>query len=99
MSWGGRRVEKIRAHWGDVILARWVAGDPVECGALICLLPSRAIGPGSSWDVGHGTARSDDPARTWDPTNHHPEHARCNRADGARRTNTRHSRNRQRSWL
>ena len=97
--WGGRRVERIRAHWGEQILAAWIAGMPVECGALVCVYPSRALGPASTWDVGHSTAKSLDPSRMWDPTNHHPEHVRCNRRDGARIANVRKSTRRERSWL
>ena len=97
--WGGRRVEKIRAYWADRILTAWAKGTPIQCGALVCLYSSRALGPGSAWDVGHGTARVDDPSRTWDPTNHHPEHTRCNRAGGAQITNTRRKRGRTRAWL
>ena len=97
--WGGRRVQRIRAHWADEILLAWASGRPLECGAAVCVYPSRALGPASSWDVGHGTAKSLDPDRMWDPTNHHPEHVRCNRRDGARIAQLRKGAKRERAWL
>ena len=99
MSWGGRRVQRIRAHWAAAILEAWQAGLPIRCGALVCVYPSRDLGPASSWDVGHRTAKSLDPALVWEPTNHHPEHVRCNRRDGARIAQLRKGSKRERSWL
>jgi hypothetical protein len=59
--------------------ARWqpaVDAGEAECHATVCLWPSRRIPPGVDWDLGHTDDRTG-----WTG----PEHARCNRAAGARR--------------
>lgn len=99
MTWGGRRVQKIREHWATQIAEAWAAGMPVQCGALVCVYPTRSLGPGSSWDVGHGAAQIEDPSRVWDPSNHHPEHVRCNRRDGQAIARRRRGAKRERAWL
>jgi hypothetical protein len=49
-----------------------------QCQAIVCLQPSRQIFPGQRWDLGHTEDRLSYTG---------PEHARCNRAEGAKRGN------------
>lgn len=61
---------------------RWrptVEAGQATCHAKRCLERSRTIQPGTPWDLGHNAERT-----AWTG----PEHARCNRADGARRRGT-----------
>ena len=69
----GTAHQALRTQWDSYVQA----GD-TYCHAAICLEPSRYIEPGSSWDLGHTPDRQ---AYTG------PEHARCNRTEGARRGN------------
>lgn len=48
-----------------------------HCHARVCLMPTRRIRPGEPWDLGHTPDRT-----AWTG----PEHRRCNRADGGRRS-------------
>jgi hypothetical protein len=69
----GWQHQRERAKWAPIVAAGGVA-----CHAAVCLMPSRRIHPDSKWDLGHtpdGTA--------WTG----PEHARCNRSEGALRGN------------
>lgn len=65
--------QKLRAQWKPIV----DAGD-ASCHAIICLMPTRWIAPGTRWHLGHTPDRS-----AWTG----PEHERCNEADGARRGN------------
>lgn len=60
---------------------RWrstVERGEVDCHAVRCLMDERRIQPGDEWDLGH------DPTGTvWTG----PEHAPCNRSEGATRGN------------
>jgi hypothetical protein len=58
----------------------------VNAGQVRCARCGQPIQPGTAWDLGHSTDRT-----TWTG----PEHARCNRADGARRGNRMRGRVRQ----
>ena len=63
----------IRKAWAPVV----ARGDGT-CHETICLMATRAITPGSSWDLAH------------DPTGTQilgPAHRRCNRSEGATRGN------------
>jgi hypothetical protein len=62
-----------RAEWAPV-----VATGQARCHAKRCLHPSRAIDPDEAWDLGHNESRT-----RWTG----PEHARCNRSEGATRGN------------
>lgn len=64
---------KERARWQPV-----VDRGEATCHAVICLELSRWIEPGTPWDLGHTPDRS-----AWTG----PEHARCNRSEGATRGN------------
>ena len=58
---------------------RWqpkVDAGLVDCHAVRCIMPTRAILPGQAWDLGHDEART-----RWTG----PEHAECNRSDGGRK--------------
>lgn len=65
--------QQARAHYAQVI--RRGEGWCVEP---VCLLPTRHIAPGTAWDVCH-----DPSARIITG----PGHAKCNRAEGAKRGN------------
>lgn len=86
----GHRVTELRAKWARVILEKWQAGMPLECAAAVCVMPTRAIGPGSSWDLGHPVAIAEG-GTVWNPAELRPEHSRCNRTDGANIANRRRS--------
>lgn len=45
---------------------------------------------GMAWDVGHIFDIDTHPELAGDPDNWRPEHASCNRADGARKRNRKH---------
>jgi hypothetical protein len=60
-----------RARWQPIVDA-----GRAWCHAAICLMPDRAIEPGTGWDLGHTPDRA-----AWTG----PEHSKCNQADGARR--------------
>jgi hypothetical protein len=61
--------------------ARTVNAGGAQCAELICLMPDRWIPPGTRWDLAHAA----------DGSYLGPAHARCNRAEAARRGNrTRH---------
>lgn len=68
--YGGEH-QRLREWWSEQ-----VDEGGVQCHAVVCLMPSREIMPGAEWDLGH----TPDGAR-WTG----PEHARCNRSEGARR--------------
>lgn len=55
-----------------------VARGEAICHAIVCLEASRAIARDGEWDMGHTPDRSQ-----WTG----PEHARCNRSEGATRGN------------
>lgn len=55
---------------------RWL--PIVQAGGVLCSRCGHRIQPGSDWDLGHTDDRT-----AWTG----PEHAACNRADGARRGN------------
>lgn len=61
-----------RAH----IEARRAWAESVALGLVACRRCGQQIKPGERWDLGHSDDR----------TTEAPEHARCNRADGARRS-------------
>lgn len=67
----GREHQKVRASWSPLVDA-----GMVQCHAVICVMPTRWIEPGSKWHLGHTADRSG-----WTG----PEHQRCNTADGGRR--------------
>lgn len=69
----GSEHQRLRAEW-----APFVETGQVNCHAIRCLEVERWIAPGSPWDLGHTPDRS-----RWTG----PEHARCNRSEGARRGN------------
>lgn len=64
-----------RRKWKPIVDA-----GQAHCHAAVCLQLTRRINPGEPWDLGHTPDRT---AYTG------PEHASCNRADGARRKNRR----------
>ena len=69
----GTAYQAIRRAWAPV-----VARGEATCHEPVCLKPTRAITPGSSWDLSHN------------PTGTvilGPSHRRCNRAEGATRGN------------
>lgn len=72
--------QRLRAQWQPVVDA-----GQAHCHAVVCLLPTRWIAPGSHWDLGHTPDRT---AYTG------PEHRTCNRSEGARRGNARRRRTR-----
>lgn len=64
----GQQHRRERARWAPI-----VAAGHASCCQPVCLMPSRAITPGTPWDLAH------DPTRTrWLG----PAHRRCNRRDG-----------------
>lgn len=64
----------LRKGWAGV-----VARGEATCHETICLMPTRAITPGSAWDLCHDTTGT----RILGPG-----HRRCNRSEGATRGNT-----------
>jgi hypothetical protein len=76
------------ASW-RAIRAYWIGIADPHCHATRCLLPGQPIrytgrrGP-DSLDVGHTTPRARDTRTTWTIPDTRPEHARCNRAAGAK---------------
>ena len=72
--WAGGAVTQLRAWWS--------ARLPVQCPRC-----GRPVLPTDTWHLGHRQGRADHPELTWDPDNIWPEHARCNLAASARRTN------------
>jgi hypothetical protein len=76
-KWAGRRVMALRDQW-----AERPARKP-------CPRCHRDIQPWHAWDVGHVLSKHRYPWLMWEPTNLRPEHARCNRRDGAHTTNHR----------
>lgn len=86
----GHKVTTLRKRWERVILAHWIQGNPLECAADVCVMPTRQIGPGSTWDLGHPLAIAEG-GPMWDPDSLRPWHARCNRVDGAQIANRRRS--------
>lgn len=77
MAWSaakyGPTYKAIRRAWTAV-----VARGEASCHEPLCLMPSRAIHPGSRWDLSH------------DPTGTRilgPSHRGCNRSEGATRGN------------
>jgi hypothetical protein len=79
----GTEHQRLRAYWDQYVQA----GD-AHCHAAICLQPTRWIQPGTDWDLGHTPDRTSYTG---------PEHAKCNRTEGARRGNQMRQRNRQAS--
>jgi hypothetical protein len=83
------------AAWRKIV-AYWQAQRRPTCEATRCLLPGVAIrytgkrGP-DSLDVGHKVLRAVDDRTVWQVEDTRPEHARCNRAEGARVTNLKRS--------
>lgn len=80
-SWGGRRVQLLRA--------RMLAA--VRAGGAICTRCGQPIPPDTPAeliDLDHLLALAEG-GTVWDPANHGPAHATCNRAAGARLTNHR----------
>jgi len=71
-GYGGAH-QKLRARW-----APKVAAGQAWCHAAACQMPTRWIPPGSDWDLGHTPDRA-----AWTG----PEHASCNRSEGAARGN------------
>ena len=65
--------QQVRARWVPI-----VAAGQGYCHAVICLMTTRWIPPGTPWDLGHDSART-----TWTG----PEHRKCNRSAGARKRN------------
>ena len=65
--------QRERARWTPLVNA-----GRVMCHAVRCLEPHRLIIPGTLWDLGHNPAGT-----AWTG----PEHARCNRSEGATRGN------------
>ena len=65
--------ERLRQQWAPI-----VAAGGAQCRAARCVYGNRWIPPGTPWDLGHFPDRSG-----WTG----PEHARCNRAEGAARGN------------
>jgi hypothetical protein len=63
----------IRKAWAPV-----VARGEAQCHEPVCLMPTRAIAPGSRWDLCHDTTGS----RILGPG-----HRKCNRSEGATRGN------------
>jgi len=75
-AWGGRRVMAMREHWR----LRLPAPCP-RCG--------RPVTPDQAWDVGHILPIHSYPQLRHNIINTRPEHAACNRRDGARITRRR----------
>ena len=75
--------QKLRAKWKPQVDA-----GMVNCHAVICVMSSRWIQPGTPWHLGHTPDRTG-----WTG----PEHQHCGAADGARRGNSR--RGQARGWL
>ncbi len=69
----GAAHKRERARWSPVI-----ARGQGQCHAVRCLHPTRDIEPGTEWDLGH-----DETGTRWTG----PEHADCNRSEGATRGN------------
>jgi 5-methylcytosine-specific restriction endonuclease McrA len=61
-----------------------------------CWRCGQVIHPDDNWVVGHIVDRAIDPSRTWDPSNHRPEHWACNAKAGARLGNQRRQQREQR---
>lgn len=72
-GWGGRRAVAARAA-----LAATLPAPCSKCGRLVY--------PEQRWDLDHLIPRSVRPDLAWDPANHAPSHARCNRRAGQRIT-------------
>ena len=64
--------ERLRRQWAPEVEA-----GTVDCHATVCMHNTRRITPGSPWHLGHTPDRT-----AWTG----PEHARCNTADGGRRS-------------
>lgn len=77
----GKEHRALRAEW-----APHVAAGTVACHAIVCVMPERAIKPGTEWHLGHTADRS-----AWTG----PEHAKCNLRDGAVRQRTASTRGRK----
>jgi hypothetical protein len=63
--------QKIRRQWAKIIEA-----EGTDCHALVCVMPTREIGPGDAWHLGHTADRGGYTG---------PEHPKCNTRDGAKR--------------
>jgi hypothetical protein len=73
----GAAHQRERKRWAPAV----ERGD-VDCHAVVCLEDDRHIEPGTAWDLGHTPDRT-----SWTG----PEHARCNRSEGATRGNAQRS--------
>lgn len=86
-------MERLRVILGHRMRSAWAQHTTVICPR--CLRP---ITPGQAWDIGHTHDVHTHPHLMWDITQMHPEHASCNRADGAATTNRLLSQRRARLW-
>jgi hypothetical protein len=80
----GRAHQLQRAKWQTTVNA-----GLAHCHAKLCLMPTRWIEPGSTWDLGHTEDRT-----AWTG----PEHTRCNRSEGSHRYWQRRARRPPRRW-
>ena len=71
-----------RNRWRPIVEAGQAA-----CSEPVCVMPTRWIAPGSRWDLSH-----DATGTRWIG----PSHARCNRAENARRNNPKRAAKRRR---
>ena len=79
---------RLRTTSWRTIRAHWLTVKPRQCQASHCLAPWIPIqygGPRGPWhlDVGHTGLRALDTRHTWTINDTRPEHARCNRSNGA----------------
>ena len=92
-KWNGPLVTAVRAAWRNLMIAAETKGNPYICPK--CNKPVTHL---MAWDVGHQLALEE--GGSIHIGNTHPEHASCNRADGARITNhkKRQKQGRIRQW-
>lgn len=97
-TWSGTYVKKARAYWARQIANAAGMGTPLMCSfhGTDPACPG-AVLPGMEWDVDHLTPRVQGGA-LFAKANQGPAHSRCNRAAGARITNTKRTQQAKRLW-
>jgi 5-methylcytosine-specific restriction endonuclease McrA len=70
-GWGGRRVTELRKAMAHLL----------PC---VCWRCGQRITEDMQWTIGHIIDRDIAPELTWEPSNHRPEHARCNFSAGGK---------------
>lgn len=91
-GWTGANVTKARTYWMARIVSAHEAGTPLTCHR--CPNP---VLPTDTWDVDHVVAREEG-GSVLSLTNQWVSHAKCNRADGARRTNAKRAEKAKGLW-